>query len=271
MSIPDERGVIPRLLGWAEGKSDIRAVLLTSSRARPGAELDGFSDYDVILVAKDIRPYLDDESWLEAYGKVMVVYRDPVQVEYGFERFIRVTYYRDYSRIDYTIWPVGLLDKDNLTRGMKPPTCTAYIPSPPSEQEYRRAIETFFSDATYVAKALRRDDLFLAKHCLDQIMKFKYLRLMLEWLMEIENGWKLKTGAYGKGLKKLTRPELWAELESTYTGAGKEENWEALFRTIALFRKTAKEVGTKMGFAYPQELDNNVVKYLDDVRNERIP
>jgi aminoglycoside 6-adenylyltransferase len=283
-----EQQVLSRLVRWAEKQEAIRAMLLTSSRTNPHAELDSFSDYDVILVVKDIQPFLKDESWLEDFGKVLVMYRDPVKSEYGFEKFGRVTHYQNYTKIDYAVWPVGLMkkvikmpelpdylddgykvlvDKDNLTKGMKPPTYTAFIPKPPTGKEYREIIDNFFNETAYVAKTLRRDNIFAVKLNLDNGMKIEYLRTMLEWLMEIENGWTLKTGAYGKGLKKRIRPQLWAELESTYVGAGKEENWEALFKTIELFRKVATEVGNHLGYTYPIDMDRRVVKYLQNVRN----
>jgi aminoglycoside 6-adenylyltransferase len=288
MKNTDEKPVINKLTDWAKRKPDIRAMLLTSSRANPNATLDEFSDYDVIVVVKDIRPYLEDENWLEDYGKVLTVYRDPIRLEYGFERFCRVTHYQDYAKIDYTIWPVGLLqhilkmpelpdylddgyhvllDKDNVTGNMKPPTYTAFIPHPPTAKEYRQTVEEFFSEAAYVAKSLRRDNIFAVKLNLDHVMKLQHLHRMLEWLMEIENGWQVKTGAYGKGLKNRTRPELWTELESTYCGAETEANWEALLKTIKLFRSVATEVGKRLGYCYTEDMDSRVVKYLQKVRD----
>jgi aminoglycoside 6-adenylyltransferase len=288
----DEQSVINKLIVWADSKPDIRAVLLTSSRANPNAKLDAFSDYDVIVTVKDIKPYLDDESWLEDFGKVLMVYRDPVRLEYGFGRFTRVTYYWDYARIDYTIWPVGLLqhitglpelppylddgykillDKDNLTKEMQPPTYQAFIPKPPTQKEYLEIIDNLYNEVMYVAKSIRRDNIFAIKLNMDHWMKQAYLRTMLEWLMEIENDWNVKIGAFGKGLKKHLKPELWTELKATYVGAGAEENWDALFKTIGLFRKAAKEVGAKLGFAYPEEMEARVTEYLQKVKTGELP
>jgi len=105
-----------------------------------------------------------------------------------------------------------------------------------------------------------------AKYNLDQAMKMNNLRLVLEWRIEIERGWSVKPGAYGKGLKRLLDPETWQELEDTYVGAGAQENWEALFRTIALFRRVAIEVGEDLGYGYPRELDRRVMDYLRKVQ-----
>src|SRR4030042_3415277 len=99
---------------------------------------------------------------------------------------------------------------------MQPPTYQAFIPKPPTETEYLEINDNFYNEVMYVAKSIRRDNIFAIKLNMDHWMKQVYLRTMLEWLMEIEHGWNVKTGAFGKGLKKLVRPELWEELETTY-------------------------------------------------------
>ena len=128
-------------------------------------------------------------------------------------------------------------------------------------------VEVFFLDATYVAKLLWRDDMMAAKHLLDYCMKQEHLRPMLEWRVEIDHQWSVKPGPYGRRLKHWLRADLWAELENTYTGAELEVNWEALFRTIALFRKVAIEVGERLGYIYPDDLDRRAVVYLQKVKN----
>jgi aminoglycoside 6-adenylyltransferase len=285
----DEKAVIDRLISWADKKPDIRAMLLTSSRSRPDAVTDEFSDYDVIFVAEDIKPYMDDENWLEEYGRVLAVYRDPVTQEYGYERFIRVTQYESGLKIDFALWPVGLLkhvaameklpdyiddgykvllDKDGLARGMKAPSYRAFIIKPPTEAEYRQFVEEFFSNTPYAAKHIRRGDFFPLKYTLN-FMRYEKLRKMLEWKVEIEHNWSLKYGMYGKGLSKYLEAEIINEIENTHAGTGPEADWESLFRIIALFRKVAREVGNKLGYAYPSEIDSRVVKYLYHVRDKK--
>jgi aminoglycoside 6-adenylyltransferase len=105
-----------------------------------------------------------------------------------------------------------------------------------------------------------------AKHILDDLIKQEYLRPMLEWRSEIDHGWSLKPGPYGRRLKQWLRPDLWAELESTYAGADLEANWEALFRSIALFHKVATEVGDRLGYAYPHDMERRTLAYLRKVK-----
>jgi aminoglycoside 6-adenylyltransferase len=283
-----EEEIIERLIQWAEHQPLVRAMLLTSSRAIPNTPGDVFSDYDVILALQDVHPFYEDRTWLEAFGSVLVLYRDPLEAYYGCLKSEYVTQYENGLKIDFTLWPVELLqrvvadlhlpdeldagyrvllDKDHLTDGLKPPTYKAYIPTPPTETEYQAVVEVFFLDATYGAKLLWRDDLMAAKHILDHSLKQEHLRPMLEWRLEIDHQWSVKPGPYGRRLKKWLRPDLWTELESTYTGAGLEANWQAMFRTIALFRKVAIEVGDRLGYSYPRDLDRRTGAYLQKVKN----
>jgi aminoglycoside 6-adenylyltransferase len=280
--------VIQGIMRWAHKRDDVRAVLLTSTRAIPGGTIDLFSDYDVVLVVLDIYPYFEDEGWLYDFGEVLVRYRDPIKLMDGFEKFAYITQYEDGLKIDFTLWPVEvvhqivkadelpldldigylvLLDKDHVTRGMKPPSYQAYIPGPPGEAEYQELVREFFHEATYVVKHLFREELIPAKYNLDYRMKQANLVRMLQWRLEIDQGWSVRLGAYGKGLKKYLNEETWSLLEKTYVGAGMAENWQALFATIDVFRTTAIEVAESLGFDYPFILDDRVMVYLRKVKN----
>ena len=284
--------VFNRLIQWAEQRSSIRAMLLTSTRAVPNATVDFLSDYDVILIFEDIHPFFEERRWLEDFGEVLVVYWDPIfpDPEYGNEKTANVTQYADGLKIDFTLWPVELfqkivqapvlqaeldagyrvlLDKDNLTREMKPPTYKAYIPTCPTNEVYQLLINDFFTDVPYMAKCLLRGELLPAKWCLDYDMKHVHLRPLLEWRMGLEHNWSVPTGSLGKGLKKRLPPEIGSELENTYAGANTQDNWEALFRTIALFRQVAIEVGTGLGYEYPLQLDQRVTAFVQRMQDMR--
>jgi aminoglycoside 6-adenylyltransferase len=293
----DPQDVVRRLVEWANQRDAVCALLLTSTRANPHAPVDIFSDYDVVLVVEDIRPFFEDRTWLQDFGQVLVVYWDPIEPdseygsasENGIEQTGNVTYYADGLHIDFKLWPVTLaqriaqtpalparlddgyavlVDKDHLLTGLRPPTYRTYIPARPGEETFQTMIQDFFSDAPYVAKCLWRDELLPAKQCLDYDMKYVYLLPMLEWRMERDHGWSVATGNMGKGLKKLLPSEIWSELEGTCAGADIAENWEALFRTMALFRRVAIDVAADLGYTYPLDLDRRVTAYVQAMRNQ---
>lgn len=83
--------MIEHLILWAEHQPLVCAMLLTSSRAIPNAPGDILSDYDVILAVLDIHPLYEDRVWLEAFGSVLVVYRDPLEPHDGFQKSAYVT------------------------------------------------------------------------------------------------------------------------------------------------------------------------------------
>jgi aminoglycoside 6-adenylyltransferase len=282
-----EASVLNQVVGWATAHPLIRALVLESSRAAPQAVLDQFSDYDLLLVVSDPHPFADDTQWLSDFGRPLVTFRDARPV-LGTQTYSRLVLYADYTKIDYTIWPVEvlsafvqrrespdlldwgylvLLDKDGVTAGLTASTRTAHIPAQPTEGEYYTLVEGFWWEAIYVAKNLWRDELIHAKYNLEVVMKFELLLPLLEWRVEIERNWSWKPGIVGRGLKQHLPPDLWFELERTYVGSDLEENWEALFRTTALFRRAASEVGSALGYAYPEALDVSIIAYLEHVRS----
>jgi aminoglycoside 6-adenylyltransferase len=285
-ALPQEAEVLARLVAWGEAQPTVRAMILTSSLARPGAPVDLLSDYDVILAVTDPDRFGQEDAWLSDYGEPMVRWGDEAEL-YELPTSFRGVVYQDYVKIDWTIWPLALLekvsaqdslpdeldvgyrvllDKDGGTSGWLPPSYRAHIPARPTEAEYQALVEEFWWTATYVAKSLWRDELVFARFCLDQDIKQGVMRRMLEWRFEIDHNWSVKPGVFGRGLNRLLPRETWSELATTYVGPEIEENWSALFRTTALFRRVAMEVGGALGYAYPQQVDDRVGAYLEAIR-----
>ncbi len=282
--------VIHRLAKWAGQRPDIRAMLLTSTRADPDAVLDIWSDYDVILVVTDIHSFNRDRRWLDEFGEVLVAWWDPVGPHpvTGIAQVSNVVQYASGLKIDFTLWSIDqmrhiaaaptlipeldagyrlLLDKDLFVIDIPLPTGRAYIPVRPDEATFLLNVNDFFVGVPYVAKYLLRNELLPAKWVLDYDMRDVYLRPMLEWRMECDHGWAVPTGALGKGLKKRLPADLWTELEATYAGAGIEDNWKSLFRMIAVFRRIAREVAASLGFTYPDDLDRRVTEHARQMRD----
>ncbi|MFM8321455.1 MAG: aminoglycoside 6-adenylyltransferase [Chloroflexota bacterium] len=293
--MPEPQAVLQMLQAWAETQPAVRALLLTSSRTAPGAPVDALSDYDLIVAVNDppgIQPYFDSRDWLEAFGRVLVLYRDPIKPWFDGQApddrcFAYITQFdRDGLKLDLTVMPATLLrriagspldpdldlgyqvllDKDGLTAGMPPPTHRAFIPLPPDQQSYLQEVELFFHETTYLAKYLWRDDLLPARSMLQEAMLQGHLLPMLIWHIQSLNGWRLRFKAHGRGLKKVTPPELWAELEQLSLGGNAGENWAVLWQAVDLYLRLAKQVGAHLGFAFPQRLVERCLAYLSWVQ-----
>jgi aminoglycoside 6-adenylyltransferase len=286
MQVPQDKDVLDRLVTWGTDHPLIRAMILTSSRTRPDGPVDLLSDYDLILAVSDVRPFTSDDTWMSDYDSPMARWGDQSEL-HGLTTFFRGAIYQNYVKIDYSIWPVEmleqiaassslldqldvgyrvLLDKDRRTAGWKPPTYQAHIPDRPTEAEYGALVEEFWWGTTYVAKSLWRDDLVFARWVLDEDLKLEALRRMLEWHIEIEHNWSVKPGVHGRGLKQLLPPNIWSQLAATYGSLDVDETWAALGRVIALFRQVALDVGNTLNYAYPQKVDDLVSTYLEAIR-----
>lgn len=240
----------------------------------------------MIVAVTDAATFTANDDWVSAYGEPLARWGEQKEL-YGMTKYFRGVVYSDGVKVDYTVWPdallervaeaeallealdVGyriLLDKDGRTADWTPPTYRAHIPNPPTEAEYRAIIEEFWWDTSYVAKALWRGEVVFAKFALDYDAKLVALRRVLEWRIELDHDWSLRPGAYGRGLERLLPSDLSAELASTFVGTDVEDNWDALFRTTALFRRVATEVGDALGYAYPEDVDEGVSAYLEGIR-----
>ncbi len=89
---------------------------------------------------------------------------------------------------------------------------------------------------------------------------------MVEWSVAVEHDWRYKPGNHGRGLKRALSPEIWSEIERIFIGASLEENWRALFTTTALFRRVASTVARDLGYIYPMDLDQRMLRYLQQLR-----
>ena len=288
-ALPTEAAVLAKLVAWAQARPTVCALLLTSSRARPGGPVDALSDYDLILAVTDAERFGREDAWLYDYGEPMVRWGDEGEV-LGLPTYFRSAVYQDYVKIDYTVWPAALLarvaesptlpeeldegyrvllDKDGATARWKPPTHTAFIPARPTQAEYRALVEEFWWVATYVARSLWRGELVFARWVLTADLRDGALHRMLEWSIEIDHGWSVRPGVHGRGLESLLPADTWAELADTYVGPGVENDWAALWQTAALFRRVAGEVASALGFVYPRATDDRVSAFLSEV--QRMP
>jgi len=287
-----EDRIIQKLIRLGEQYDEIRAIILTSTRASAAAVPDTFSDYDPVAYTTDIAPFARSDAWFTEFGPVLVVLRHDWWTPDGQtwdgdpEVFTRLVLYEDGSKIDFGIAPVEalrrecraaalsesfdvgyrvLVDKDAEAASLRPPTYQAHIPARPTELHYATLVNNFWWDSTYVAGHLWRDDLLPAQWMLDGLRQNLLLKI-LEWWIEIGRDWTWRPGLRGRGLKRVLDADTHAELAATCVGGESSELWEALFRTTALFRKAAIKVGKELGYAYLPDLDKRVTVYLQTVR-----
>src|SRR5688500_13230738 len=103
--------MLQQFIAWGEPQDSVRAMLMTSSRATPLGQVDILSDYDLILVVTDIHPFFNSRLWLQGFGRVLTLYRDPLMRDGDFEMVGYIVQFEDGLKIDFHVWPIGLMQR----------------------------------------------------------------------------------------------------------------------------------------------------------------
>jgi aminoglycoside 6-adenylyltransferase len=282
--VRDEETVLGQLVAWGDAVDNVRAAVLTSSRANPSREVDWLSDYDVELFVKDLGPFLADDRWLDAFGRILVRWPlRPGETDFQEGWITRLVLFEDHVRIDFQItdrqaipphaYRDGyrvLIDKDGLLRDLPRPTHDAYRIRCPTREEFLDRVNAFWWDAAYVPKHLWRDELPFTAQMAAELRQGK-LRPMMEWWIGSECDWTATTGLGGRWFKRFLDEKTWSAYEATFATAGIEDQWRAFFALVELFSRLAREVATRLGYPYPAEVEEKAVAYFREIQRAAVP
>ncbi len=276
-----EQEMLELILHFAREHDDIRAVIMNGSRANPNIPRDPFQDYDIDCLVRSVAPFRNNPEIVRYFGDIMILQKpedmeDPPPANEG--GYAYLMQFMDGNRIDLGFTPmeyirqyrgdtltVVLLDKDNLMGDIPPSNEGGYLPARPTAKAFDDCCNEFWWLNVYVAKALWREELILAKHILDANMRPQLMK-MLTWTFGLQTGFRVAPGKMGKRFRGVMGEELWALLERTYADARLENSWEALFAIGDLFRRVARPVATAFGSAYPEQDDANVCAYIRRIK-----
>ena len=273
-----EQQVLEQVLSFARDHDEVRAVVMNGSRVNPNAPKDLFCDYDVVYYVTTPRHFLEDQSWIETFGKLIILQQND-DLAHGMEGFIFLMLFSDGVRIDLGIsalselayvaedtLAVVLLDKDQRIAPLPPPSDTGYYAPKPSRKEFNEAVNEVFWCSNNIAKGIWRDELPYAKAMYDVVVRDPILK-MLAWYAAMQHDWKLNPGKFGRWLKLFLPPDIWDAYVKTYAGIGYPETWDALFEALALVRKIGIELAEDLGYTYPLDDDRRTIEYLRRVRS----
>ncbi|MFS4472207.1 AadS family aminoglycoside 6-adenylyltransferase [Chryseobacterium sp. T20] len=285
MKVREEK--LEQIIHWAENNPDIRAVLLTSSLVNPYAPVDDFSDLDVELVFENRTSYESGNEWIRLFGEPISMIEEDDRVFDG-KHAMKMVLYKDHVKVDFKLyqvaefieeikeenlpedWDVGykvLIDKDNLTENLKPSTYQSIMIQKPTEKEFQQLMNDFWWDTTYVAKCLKRGDIFYAKFMSENILRTDYLVPLIEWYIAGNHDWNnITTNKHGRLFKKYLSADLWNKVEKTFSGSDIEENWNALFAFADLVHELGTSLAEKLHFIYPAKLEDDIRNYLKEVQ-----
>lgn len=182
------------------------------------------------------------------------------------------------NRIDLKLVPIELrntykdslyrvlLDKNRLFDSSIDPNDSDYLTTKPTQKEFSDCCNEFWWVSTYVAKGLARNEPLYAKAMLENPVRNMFMKL-LAWHVASQHGFSINLGFQNRFLKKYVSPELWTKILATYPDARIQHILNSLFEMTSIFHELAAELSKHLELDYNREEANNVIEYLDQVRN----
>jgi aminoglycoside 6-adenylyltransferase len=255
---------------------NIRAAVLTSSRARDDRSVDTLSDYDLEVHVRDIRPFTAGDEWFESRGELLVKWPLLPRLEDGW--LTRLVQYRDGLRIDFQIthrapayretYNAGyrvLIDKDGAASGLPTANADALLIRKPTEDEFAERVNAFFWDSLYVPKALRRGEEFHGFSMLADL-RFRFIRVFTEWRIGLEQDWNVGTNKQGRWFARYLDAQDYAELCGVIDGSAGSGHWGQFAAALEYGAGLCREIARGLGYDFPEEQYAALRKYADELR-----
>ncbi len=283
--------IMSNFVQWAQEQPIIRAVLVIGSRSRVDHPADQWADLDLLFVTTDPYRFLTKTDWLDVLGTPWLTYVEDdagvlerrVLFEGGVDvDFVPLSVEQIEKMMGADLLPLEdvilpgmrvLLDKDGFTeifhmaRAALAESPTRSIP--PHVTELMEVVNNFWYHALWVAKKVRRGELWYAKWALDMQMKELLLRMM-EWHERATHGWNYNTWKDGRFLEEWADPHALKELRYTYAHYDEEDIERALLATLRLFRWLTRETTALLNYDYPIGVDEQITRLMQPFLTQKV-
>ncbi len=275
-----------RVESWADDRPDVRLVVVFGSRAREDRPADGWSDIDFALVSTAAERYVRDDDWLGELGSPLVSCTEDAPVGGFSERHV---IFDGGLEVDFVavpseeVTPLGtapdevfevlahgyrvLVDKDDLASALSSRVDDVADDelgvSLPGDDAFVETVHRCLYRAVWIAKKLRRGELWTAMHALDGRLKQESLLPMLAWHARGVHGnhaWHA-----GRFLEEWADPRAIDELPETVADYDPSDCWRALFATLDLFQWLSRETAAAADYEYPTTAVEQVAALIDDL------
>lgn len=267
------------LAAWAERIAEIRAILVVGSQARQIKPADEYSDLDISLYvtrnhAQETEFYL---QWMRNFAPVWMILE-----EHHDETKSWLILYQGGIKVDFSVTPIStlqpliddqylwddqqrgyniLLDKDGIVAQLPTPTPFAPLPyTPPTQAQFIQRVEGYFYGAVYLAKQIKRSNLWKAKWA-DQIQQ-RMLLEMLEWHAHATHDSPVDTYYRGDFMRDWVSEATWRELHDVFAHFEAADSRKSLIASVRLFTRLTEETAAKLGYDYPQRVITEVIDYI---------
>lgn len=277
-----EHEVIELILSVARADDRIRAVILSGSRADPGALKDILRDYDITYLVRDIAPFRSNTDWIErCFGKPAIMQMPEGMTLLASDdtgRFAYLMIFDDGIRIDLSVEAIlkindgepaiALLDKDGTLPDLSARDASLWQVKPPSPELFADCCNEFWWCLNNVGKGIARDEIPYAMKMLNDYVR-DMLDLMTGWYIGTGAGFQVSTGKLGKHFKRHLPVNLYEMYLSTYPSPESDELWDSVSTACDLFHILAVHVAGHCGFIYNQPEEDGMRNYLGWVKGKR--
>ena len=268
-----------QLVAWAESVQAVSVILVVGSQARQVKPADEYSDLDISLYVSWNDEYEDEFylHWMRDFAPVWMILE-----EHHDETKSWLILYQGGIKVDFSVTPVGalqslidektlwdaqqrgyqiLLDKDGIAVQLPAPTPFSPPPyTPPTQEQFVKRVEGYFYGAVYVAKQIRRGNLWKIKWA-DQIQQTMLLE-MLEWHAHATHDSPMDTYYRGDFMRDWVSEATWQELHNVFAHFNAADSQNSLITSVRLFTRLTEETAVKLGYEYPQGMVEEVTDYL---------
>lgn len=271
--------VLELILNIAKNDENIRAVLMTGSRANQDCPVDRYQDFDIVYFVRDVAPYWDNMIWIREQFGMPSVMQKPESMQLippdNDGSYVYLMIFPDGNRIDLQITAdpyiddgepaVVLLDKDGSLPPIEPKKDFWYVKRP-DQKIFSDCCSEFHWCLNNVAKGIARDELSYAMEQLNHYVR-DMLILMLGWHVGTQHNFSVSVGKRGKYFKKLLPLPFYERFAKTYSDADYGHMWDAAFEMLYLFGEAARAVAEQLGYAYDEEQEKGIETYMKQVKN----
>jgi aminoglycoside 6-adenylyltransferase len=148
-----------------------------------------------------------------------------------------------------------------------PSNDSGYWIKAPTKAQYDSYCNEFWWCLNNVAKGIVRGQLPYALRMYHETVHIE-LDKMLEWYIGIHTEFSVSAGMWGKYFERYLPPAYYERYGKTY--AAYDELWPAVFCSCALFHDIAPAVGRYFGYAYCQNDEDNMLRYLHQMKNNEL-
>ncbi|MBC2326019.1 aminoglycoside 6-adenylyltransferase [Listeria booriae] len=247
--------LLARIIAWAEGEARVGAVVLEGSLAK-NEDVDDLSDLDVNIWFEGDLAFGRGTEWLTDIGEVLIENPLDMMSSAG-EIRTQLVIFENGEKVDFSFWSVSLLekpfpyyekfemlvDKDNYVAKISK-CVTENKKVALAKSEFERIVNEFWFELHYVAKFLKRREVWFVQGIQAGIRENYFLPLFEE-CARIEG---VKTSFSGRKIEKWLPSVFVKRLPCLFAGYDVADGWQVMWEEIALFEEVSLFVARNRDF-----------------------